>query len=321
MLKRFVASQRAKTTRPGFVFWTLATGWNFLARARKKSLFPVTRFIQANRLLPEPNSCQPAVNKSVGVLFVTAGKDLEMLQWSIPFAVRSLRTLSSTVKISVVVPSMDLKYCQELLANLPDVEIVSEDSYIKKEVVDALRLRFQDRFGWVLQQFLKVAFVLESNLDAILIVDADTVLLDERNWILDNGKQILTPSDEFNLSYYEFLSSIGIGKINPKYTFVSHHMLMQPNYLRLAFKQSGKSFPDEILESVLNHDFQNSSSPFSLEYEVYGQFLFNHHPDKVELLKWANLGIPRQTNLADQIEREVHKNTGRYSSLSFHTYL
>ena len=321
MLKKFVASQRAKTTRPGFVFWTLATGWNFLAHARKKSLFPVRRFIRANRLLPELNSCQSAVNKSVGVLFVAARKDLEMLQWSIPFAVRSLRTMSSTVKISVVVPSIDLKYCQELLAILPNVEIVSEDSYIKKAAAEALKLRFQDRFGWALQQFVKVAFVLESNLDAILIVDADTVLLDERNWILDNGNQILTPSDEFNLSYYEFLSSIGIGEINPEYTFVSHHMLMQPNYLRLAFEQIGKSFPDEILELVLNHDFQNTSSPFCLEYEIYGQYLFTHQRDKVELLKWANLGIPRQTNLADQIEKEVQKNTGRFSSLSFHTYL
>jgi hypothetical protein len=321
LLKKFVASQRAKTSRPGFVFRTLATGWNFLAQARGKSLFPVRRFIQANRLPPEPSSCLSAVNKSVGVLFVTAGKDLEMLPWSIPFAVKSLRTLSSTVKISVVVPTVDMKHCKELLENLPGVEIVSEDSFIKKDVVEALKMRFQERFGWVLQQFLKVAFVLESNLDAILVVDADTVLLDERNWILDNGNQILTPSDEFNLSYYEFLSSIGLCEMNPEYTFVSHHMLMQPKYLRLAFEQAGKSFPDEILELVLNHDFKNPSSPFCIEYEVYGQYLFTHHRDRVELLKWANLGIPRQTNLADQIEKEVQKNTGRFSSLSFHTYL
>ena len=321
MLRKFVASQRAKTIRPGFRFWVLATCWNFLALVQKKRLFPVMRFIRANRLPPDSASSQTTVSKSVGVLFVTAGKDLEMLEWSIPYAVRSLQTLSSNVKVSVVVPRIDLNRCRELLDDMANVQIVSEDSYVTKEIVEALKLRFQDRFGWTLQQFLKVSFVLKSNLDAILIVDADTVLLEERNWISESGKQILTPSDEFNISYYEFLSSIGIGRVYPKFTFVSHHMLMQPSYLRLAFEHTGKNFPDEILKLVLNHDFQNTSSPFSLDYEVYGQYLFNHHREKVELLKWANLGIPRESNLEDQIEREVHKNTGRFSSLSFHTYL
>ena len=76
--------------------------------------------------------------------------------------------------------------------------------------MEALKLRFQSRYGWTLQQFLKISFVLESSLDAILIVDADTVLLEERSWISDSGRQILTPSDEFNISYYDFLSTIGI---------------------------------------------------------------------------------------------------------------
>ena len=307
--------------RPGFTFWVLATCWNFLALVQKKPLFPVTRFIRANRLPSESGPYQSTPNKSVGVLFVTAGKDLEMLKWSIPYAVRSLRTLSSTVKVSVVVPKIDLNRCRELLGNMSGVEIVSENSYVTEETVDALKMRFKDRFGWTLQQFVKVSFVLRSNLDAILIVDADTVLLDERNWISDSGKQVLTPSDEFNISYYEFLSTIGIGEVCPKYTFVSHHMLMQPSYLRLAFEHTGKSFPGEILELVLNHDFQSASSPFCLEYEVYGQYLFNHHREKAVLLKWANLGIRRESNLGDQIEREVQKNTGRFSSLSFHAYL
>lgn len=321
MLRRFVAFQRAKTTRPGFTFWTLATFWNFLARAQKKELFPVRRFIRANRLRPDSQSCQTLVNKSVGLLFVTAGKDLQMLQWSIPFAVRSLRTFASTEKITVIVPSIELNHCRKLLGDLDNVEVVSEDSFVSKELVEALELRFKDRSGWALQQFLKVSFVLQSNLDAILIVDADTVLLEERNWISDNGRQILTPSDEFNISYYEFLATIGIGEVIPEYTFVSHHMLMQPNYLRLAFEHIGKSFPDDVLDLVLNHDFKNASSPFSLDYELYGQYIFNHHREKVELRKWANLGIQRESNLEEQIEREIKKNTGHFSSLSFHTYL
>jgi hypothetical protein len=321
MLRKFIAFQRAKTARPGFTFWTLATCWNFLARAQNKEVFPIKRFMRANRLPLESHPCQTLANKSVGVLFVAAGKDLEVLQWSIPFAVRSLGTSTPAPKISVIVPSEDLNHCRKLLGDHANIEIESEDSYVSKELVEALKLRFQSRFGWALQQFLKISFVLESSLDAILIVDADTVLLEERRWISDSGRQILTPSDEFNISYYEFLSTIGIGKVVPEYTFVSHHMLMQPKFLRLACEQISKSFPDEILELVLNHDFKNTSSPFSIDYEFYAQFLINHHPDKVELLKWSNLGIPRLTNLADQIEKEVKKNTGRFFSLSFHSYL
>jgi hypothetical protein len=163
--------------------------------------------------------------------------------------------------------------------------------------------------------------VLDSDLDGVFVVDADTILIDKRDWISEEGHQILTPSDEFNPSYYEFLSSVGISSMNPEFTFVSHHMLMQPWILREAFAAAGWSHPTDLLRSIISHKYLNEESPFSIDYEFYAQYLISAHPELVTLQKWSNLGVSRQTLLESQIQLITTKYSNQFSSISFHSYL
>jgi hypothetical protein len=168
---------------------------------------------------------------------------------------------------------------------------------------------------------LKIIHVFNSEFAGVFVVDADTVLIDKRNWFCQEGHQILTPSDEFNLSYYEFLSSVGIGTLKPEFTFVSHHMLMQPWVLREAFAFIGWRNSTDLLESIVSHNYLNEESPFSIDYEFYAQYMRVAYPDLVTLNKWSNFGVRREVELKDLVESACSKYSGKFSSISFHSYL
>jgi uncharacterized protein len=321
MLRKYVASQRASTKKPGLGFWLLANSWNILSRLQNKAKFPVDSFIRANRLSADEYPEDLTNNKSIEILFVAAGKDLEMLPWAIPAAITSVNTSPSKSQVTVIVPSRETSRCNQILKDFKDVRVISEDTVIPHQVSLALKEKYAERSGWALQQFIKIAYVMESQMDGVLIVDADTILLKKRNWLSVHGEQILTPSDEYNVSYYDFLSSIGIGQLKPEFTFVSHHMLMQPLILREAFESINLSFPNDVLRRILDYKFLSDSSPFSIDYEFYGQYLFNNYPSDVKLQKWANVGLPRSANLDAQIMSETKRCQGRYYSISFHSYL
>lgn len=321
MLRKYVASRRASSKKPGFGFWLLAKSWNLLSRMQNKARFPVDIFIRANRLGVDGYTEEIKNDKSIEILFVAAGKDLEMLPWAIPAAIASVNTSTSKTQVAVIVPAEETDRCGQILKEFNYVRIINEDTVLPPQVSLELKDRFGERFGWALQQFIKIAYVLESQMDGVFIVDADTILLKKRNWLSENGEQILTPSDEYNDSYYDFLASIGIGQLKPKFTFVSHHMLMQPLVLRRAFESVNLSFPNEILSRILEYEFLSDSSPFSIDYEFYGQFLFNNCPSQVKLQKWANVGLPRSENLPLQITMETKRFQEKFCSISFHSYL
>lgn len=321
MLRNIVTSQRAKDKTPGTFFLFSALFWNVALRIRGRSPFPIKRFISANRLPSSGISDEILQSKSIGILFLAAEKDFEMLPFAIPAAINSIHQCASEVRVTVIVPSKDIAICQSLLGAFSNLTLVDEETVLSEDFRLTLKHRFGERYGWALQQVLKVVYVLESNLDGVFVVDADTILIDRRNWITQEGHQVLTPSDEFNPSYYEFLSSVGLGSLAPEFTFVSHHMMMQPWILREAFAAAGWKHPLDLLNAIVAHTYLNEQSPFSIDYELYAQYIMKAHPDLIELQKWSNLSVPRRKELELHIQSTTGKFSNRFSSISFHSYL
>ena len=61
--------------------------------------------------------------------------------------------------------------------------------------------------------------------------------------------------------------------------------------------------------------------PVSIDYELFGQWVASHHPEKVVLMKWANLAIPRRKSskiLASKFRLSILRIF--YNSISFHDY-
>lgn len=321
MLRRYVANFRSKQRQPGVIFLIMASIWNLISNLRKKNSILTRRFYQANRVplrtLSNPNGIEP----SIEILFVTAGKDIEMLTYSIPAARSSVYTTNLDLPVIVLVPKSEIDRTTTITSRFENVQVYSEDIYIESDLKMKLKNRFGGRYGWALQQILKVSYVLGSSKSGILIVDSDTVLIDKKVWLNSSEEQILMPTDEYNFSYYEFLNSVKLADLKPKYTFVSHHMLMQPKYLREAYSYAGWHSLENLVSDLCDYRFVNSNSPFCIEYEAYAQYMFRFHPERIVLTKWANIGISRELDLELQIPSEMKKCRQRFNSLSFHTYL
>jgi hypothetical protein len=321
MLRAYVASFRAKQRQPGLVFLFLASVWNLLAGIRKVHPILTQRFLQANNVPLRKLFNSDGVEPSVEILFVTAGKDIDMLTYSIPAARSSVLSKNINLPVVVLVPETEINRTRALTSRFEEVYVYSEDFYVSSDIKIQLRNKFGDRFGWALQQILKVSYVLKSSHSGVLIVDADTVLIDEKLWLNSHSEQILMPTDEYNVSYYDFLNSFKLSDVNPKYTFVSHHMLMQPKYLREAYSYAGWETLEILVSNLCAYEFLNSNSPFCIEYEAYAQYMIKFHSEKVILTKWANKGIPRELDLSRQIPSAEDKCRKSFNSLSFHTYL
>lgn len=321
MLRKYVVFRRAKGAKPGLFFFLFISLWNILLYVRRRHPFPTMRFIEANRLPTKDNHQACVKPRSVEVLFLAAKKDLELLPFSIPAAIDSISDTVAEIHVTVILPKKDIPESRKILSHLQNISLVDEETILSDEILLSLRNRFGERYGWALQQVLKIIHVFNSEFAGVFVVDADTVLIDKRNWFCQDGHQILTPSDEFNVSYYEFLSSVGIGTLKPEFTFVSHHMLMQPWVLREAFAFVGWRNSTDLLESIVSHNYLNEESPFSIDYEFYAQYMRVAYPDLVTLNKWSNLGVRREVELKDLVESACSKYSGKFSSVSFHSYL
>lgn len=290
---------------------TLSRGWNLYRPFLLKD-----EWVTSDSRLPK-----------IDLLFVATRKDFSTLGFALVNAQKGSK--NEIEKITIIVPSDDVVECKRLLKHLntkdlAPVAVIDETVLIAAEVSQSLRDKFGARFGWILQQLLKVSNILKSEAAGVLVVDADTVLLKERTWLDCAGNQVLLTSSEYNEPYYTFLHSLGLSLVPPITTHVTHHMLMQPLVLKEILKEAGVQDVEKLAEVIVNYPHQNLVSPVSLDYELYAQGLLKLFPEKAILLKFGNKGITlnRSTN-ADSLSQsiEVETKLNEYFSVSYHSYL
>ncbi len=254
---------------------------------------------------------------TVDLVIVSAAKDFDILSKSVVFGKKSLGDFYSGLTY-IAVPESDLKSLPSSCVN-SDLVLLSEDEVISSDDRNKLRSKFGARYGWALQQFLKVQLVIQSKNQAALVLDSDTILLKPRKWFDSQGRQLLFPSWEFQKSYYELLNTLGVSSKVPKYTFISHHMLMQKKYLESAICETGASDISDLISLVVKNAASEKSA-FCIEYELYGQFMQNFHRSALFTEKWGNLNV-RRSELLKLSESEMQRLYNRYSSISAHDYL
>lgn len=282
----------------------------------------VSLFSAANKLsfgaTPDAGEDYPAIE----ILFVTTKKDFEILVHSIRAAQESTSHHPRSTT-SVLVPDAEHDQASKLLSQgFRDVRVLRESDFLTIEQMSNIRNRFGKRSGWVIQQLLKVEFVSRSQQMGVLIVDSDTLILNPRIWLDKSGSQLLTPTWEWHQPYYDFLENAGFEAGSLKQSFVSHHMLMQPQHLRDARLFLGWQNLDFLIEYLILKSDIHAQSPFCIEYELYAQFMLKFHPEKVTLAKWSNIGISRETgNLDTQIRFIKNSLSSKFASVSLHAYL
>ncbi len=259
----------------------------------------------------------------IELLTVATTKDLDVFPLTILSAIKS--SLNPITAVTVIVPQFEIGDFESALKMLDlDVQakVVGEDEFLEASDRELIRATFPHRYGWVLQQFLAVAFVLSSELPGVLLVNCDTVLTKRVHWLNSAGNQKLLASLEFHEPYYQVLEKVfGFSK-SPDFTFVTHHMLFQPDLFRsiLGLKK-GESVSVYLGRMIENAD-SGENSPLCAEFEPYGQGLLRLYPHRVILEKFANLGLNRTSEHLELSRQAMEFNPEfEYKSISLHSYL
>jgi Family of unknown function (DUF6492) len=295
-----------------------------LLRFRVRTTFQLIRFTRILRI-KENNSANTAYSLPIELLVVCGPQDTPILPLCIKSAIQfSANPISSVV---IIVPDSDVEMTKETLLvmektiNIP-ISVVRENEYIPIEIRTKLKRKFEERFGWILQQVIKVKYAAQSEAGAVLVIDADTVLLQPLRGISENSEQHLSYSSEMHKSYREFLKYIQIPMRRPFFSTVTHHMIIQPTIMRELLINVGIQDLDKLTEKLLTFNSKSVMSPISIDYEMYGQYLRSRYPNKINYYYFSNLSVRRSPEAFQQVE-DILKGarTPNYRSFSFHGYL
>lgn len=314
-----------------FAFSVIRAPLWFVAGASQRGLWGqvkfsiVPGFLRSNLYPREFVPSAVASLPEIEALIVVAGKDFDVL----PHTIANLQPGSANkiVRITLVTPAQDVKLCEEIAAKLRlrdqfEMKVLNEDQVFSDSYRRELKNRFQNRYGWVLQQLLTTKLALQSSARGVLVVDADTVLLQPRVWLTSEGLQPLLVSSEFHESYYRFLATLGISRRLPKNTHVTHHMLMQPSKLKKILEFCNLDDVESLGKAAMLAEGLDADSPVCLEYEFYAQGMFQLFPKAVRLLRFSNAGVSTSNQLLDvQALIEENRSNTELFSISLHTYL
>jgi hypothetical protein len=322
MIGPIVSVFSSRCYRPQILFKILVRLARLWHNTRGRELaFDSKRFEEAAWVAKYRENKSGHYEKSIELVIVSTSKDFDILPEAIHYAFRALKPYKVT-GARVIVPGRDVVACKRLIMNTEyQVEIIDENDLISQRHFKKLTEVFGGRNTWVLQQLLKVQAVLTSKSDAVLILDSDTVLLRRRPWFSTTGDQILMPSMEYNESYYQFLNKLDISELVPKYSFITHHMLMQPKILSDILNSLALLDIDSFISYICRNADTNVQSPICIEYELYGQYLYNSAPMGYFLERWSNIPISRKHSSAI-LKSKFAKFILRafYNSVSFHSW-
>lgn len=187
-----------------------------------------------------------------------------------------------------------------ICANLVTIEgTITIDETIFPFKMNDLNLKFgtQERNGWYLQQLLKLyaGNVIPDILKDYLIIDADVFFLKPTEFIDANKKYIYTTAGPSQWQpYFRHMGRLHpslIENLHP-HSGISHHMIVNTDILNSLFNfvedMHGNIPFWKIFINVVDYNDYNPSG--ASEYEIYFNYIFNFHRDKIVTreLDWCN---------------------------------
>jgi hypothetical protein len=174
-----------------------------------------------------------------------------------------------------------------------------------------------NRSGWIFQQLLKWAASKYVQSDYFLVTESDTVYARPHVFI-HQDKTILACSTAIpHIPYFQAYKRLYGESIPAIYNLTSHHLLFKKEYLAEA-KNKIEQYCDKpwFMAILANLDTTQISSVS--DYDSYGQYVVQHHPESITFEHWANRSFPRTElkNLKDLVKKYA-PNT---KTLSFHSY-
>jgi hypothetical protein len=275
--------------------------------------------LEALRLPVSPlgdRSAQP-----LELLVVVAPKDFDILPLSLEGAFANSGHPIS--RASLIVPASGLREATLIAERFSDrtrVSVLCEDDVISESLREKLRERFTTRYGWILQQLLCVAYVSASEAVGVLLMDADTVLVRPRAFLQGN-RQLLMASLEQHAPYYAFLRSLHPMLNETGHSFVTHHMVQQPEFMAQVLELTCESQISVLVDHLLAYANASAESSVCVDFELYAQTALKLEPDRIALAKWCNASAKRSPTVLGASLAELSMTYANYYSVSFHSYI
>ncbi|MCW5718462.1 MAG: hypothetical protein KIS68_11590 [Bauldia sp.] len=179
---------------------------------------------------------------------------------------------------TVVVPDDDLPLFRSLTP--PGIEVVPESHHVGA-IAPLLRAAIPagsgGRFGWYLQQFIKLGAVIQAPCETVLIWDADAIPLRPLRFLDAAGRLLYYTSHERHDPYFDAIERLlGLAPSHSA-SFVAQCFPVRTRLARSfaaeVERRSGRPWFEAIIGAI---DFSLKSG-FS-EYETLGTYLAHAHP-------------------------------------------
>lgn len=176
-----------------------------------------------------------------------------------------------------------------------------------------------NRTGWIYQQLLKLyaPFVIPNISSNILIVDADTIFLNEVTFIDDEGNALYATRNECTKHYFDHGQRLlpDFKRVFPDYSGITHHMLFQKKHIEELFTQIQKLHGMEPWKALCACIKKETLFAGLSEYELYFNFVFSNPKNKVKIR-------PLKTHKF-KFDRKIIKYSkeNKYHYVSCHSYL
>lgn len=222
------------------------------------------------------------------VISVCSIKDISV--WAL--AAKYLTDFIDAVEFVVIVPETDLDQFRAVTPNT--IKVISEKIYTD-QIYKLLKPKFNEknigRYGWYLQQFIKLVALSEAKDDeTYLIWDADTIPLRPLTFNSRDGLAYYKAT-EHHLPYFEVISRLlGLEKI-VSHSFIAQCFPARGAWMRefIFFIESRQGLP--WLEAIIETTNFQEISGFS-EYETLGTFFSHKYTDRIRFTnkKWLRFG-------------------------------
>jgi len=274
---------------------------------------------------------------TIDLLMVLHHKDIWIARTTLAMAVENSHNTIS--RITIVATSLACNLLKEVPiqidgvnSNIP-IEVINENEFVPYEIARRCG-ESGNASGWLLQQAIKMLYVIRSNTPGTLVIDSDTIILNPICWLTKESRSpIFANWHKDDPKILEFLK-ITKPIMGSEFNLVSHFMLLKSSILRSLlnnldarsigypeltdFSESWK--PDmAYLEKMLEHTIIHFGTEMS-EYNLYGKFALNYDGSNCELLRWSNIEVRTNNLNSINLQELIERHSKRYMSLSIHVH-
>ena len=258
--------------------------------------------------LPRPCVASP---QPVTILIPLAVKDIANAR----LCVASLRRHVRHPITGIVVAGQDDDRIRAFCAG-EGLRYLNENDVLPKAVLENPYMsRKTGMNGWLRQQFLKLAAFTYIDADTILTQDSDTFVVRDMAY-MQGDQQICYLADEYTPNFYHFAEKL-LGPVprHPR-SFVAHAMLWQRDLMQGLEQHVQARCGKGLIEAILA-TLDDSNDKWLSEFEIYGNYLWNFHRNRMATRYWYNVKLPAGPLPADARLEQKYR---RFNSVSAHIH-